>query len=258
MVSQRRVLASGTREARGTELLPRLRPIKVATPRSEHGVSRSTSEIRILTADCEPECRRALAERLAAQPDFTIVGEARNAVEVIALTAQLKPDILLLDFSMHNAAGSQLLDCLRQQSPVRIILLMTGVTRCVDVVDLLRLGARGIVSKDLSELHLFKSIRSVFKGDVWLTRQELADAVKALASVSSRLSVGPPVQLTTRQREVLALVASGGTNKEVARRLSISEETVKHHITKILDTTGMSTRVELVVFAIERRLVEIA
>jgi DNA-binding NarL/FixJ family response regulator len=211
-----------------------------------------------VTADGEPESRHALGERLADQPDFTVVGEARNAVEVVTLTAQLHPDILLLDFSMHDAAGIQLLESLRQLTAARIILLMTGTTRCVDVVDLLKLGARGIVSKNSSEPHLCKSIRSVFKGDVWLTRQELADAVTALTSVSSRQSGEPRVQLTTRQREVLALVASGDTNKEVARRLSISEDTVKHHITKILDRTGMSTRVELVVFAIERRLLESA
>jgi DNA-binding NarL/FixJ family response regulator len=259
MVFRRQILtSSASRATRATALVSRLRPVKVGASKSPNGTRSLAPEIRIVTADCEAESRRALGERLAAQPDFTVVGQARDAVEVVTLTAQLNPDILLLDFSMYSASGVELIERLRHQAALRIIFLIDGATRCFDVVDLLRLGARGVVSKESSAPHLFKSIRSVFNGDVWLTRQELADAVKALTSVSSRRSIEPGVQLTTRQREVLALVASGGTNKEVARRLSISEDTVKHHMTKILDRTGMSTRVELVVFAIERRLVESA
>src|SRR5262249_22320590 len=153
---------------------------------------------------------------------------------------------------------------LRKHTTARVILLIADTRCCFNIVDLLKVGARGIVSKDSSELHLFKSIRSVFSGDIWLKRHELADAVQAITAANDATSVESSahaivessVRLTTRQREVLALVASGGTNKEVARRLAISEETVKHHITNLLHRTGMSSRVELAVFAIERRLVE--
>jgi len=211
-----------------------------------------------VTADGEPESRRVLRDRLGAQTDFTLVGEAQNVADVVMLTAQLNPDILLLDFSIHNAAGIELLERLRKHTTARVILLIADTQRCFNIVELLKVGARGIVSKDSSELHLVKSIRSVFSGDIWLKRHELADAVQTLTAVDRSASVESSVQLTTRQREVLALVASGGTNKEVARRLAISEDTVKHHITNILDRTGMSSRVELAVFAIERRLVESA
>jgi DNA-binding NarL/FixJ family response regulator len=251
---------------RATRLIAQLRPIKVATPRPRRVAKKSAPQIRILTADGQPESWRALRDRLVAQTDFLLVGEARDVKDVVTLAAELNPDILLLDFSIHKAAGIELLERLRKHTTARVILLIADTQRCFNIVDLLKAGARGIVSKDSSELHLFKSIRSVFSGDLWLKRHELADAVQALtapnesASVESsvRTSMESTVRLTTRQREVLALVASGGTNKEVARRLAISEETVKHHITNILDRTGMSSRVELAVFAIERRLVESA
>jgi DNA-binding NarL/FixJ family response regulator len=266
MVFRRRTAAVGVRGERATRLIAQLRPIKIATPRHRGVAKNSAPEIRIVTADGEPESRHALRDRLAAQTDFMLVGEARDVTDVITLTTQLNPDILLLDFSFHNAAGIELLERLRKHSTARVILLIADTQRCFNIVELLKAGARGIVSKDSSELHLFKSIRSVFSGDIWLKRHELADAVQALTAVNRSASVESPshasvessVRLTIRQREVLALVASGETNKEVARRLAISEDTVKHHITNILDRTGMSSRVELAVFAIERRLIESA
>jgi len=258
MASQRRASVFGIPAERATQLITPLRPIKIAMPRSRRVARKSAPEIRIVTADGEPESRLALRERLAGQPDFTLVGEARNAADAVTLTGQLNPDILLLDFSIHNAAGIELLERLRKHTTARVILVIADTQRCFNIVDLLKVGARGIVSKESSELHLFKSIRSVFSGDIWLKRHELVDAVQALAAANRSAIVESSVQLTTRQREVLALIASGGTNREVARRLSISEDTVKHHITKILDRTGMSSRVELAVFAIERRLIESA
>ena len=98
----------------------------------------------------------------------------------------------------------------------------------------------------------------MFNGEIWLKREDVAEVVGALAAAARTANLKSPVRLTARQREVLALVTSGGTNREVAQKLSVSEDTVKHHITKILDKTGMSSRVELAVFAIERRLVETA
>ena len=197
-----------------------------------------------------------MREVLSAQTDFKIVGEARNADEVVTLTTELKPDILLLDISTRAAAAVDLLQRLPQNA-VRTILLTNGTAQ-PDIVRLVKLGARGIVPKDSPVQILLKSIRVVFNGEIWLKRQDFAEVVSALAREARTANLKSPIRLTARQREVLAAVATGGSNKEVAQKLHLSEDTVKHHITKILDKTGMSSRVELVVFAIERKLLETA
>ena len=230
------------------------KPIKAQLRRrSTSSVSRP---IRIVTASPQPSLRRILRDRLSTETDFTIVGEARNADEVVTLATERKPDILLLDFSSRPAAARDLLQQL-PQTGVRTILLTAGTAR-PDIVRLFKLGARGIVPNDSPMQLLFKSIRLVFSGEIWLKREDVTEVVGALAAAARTANLKSPVRLTARQREVLALVTSGGTNREVAQKLSVSEDTVKHHITKILDKTGMSSRVELAVFAIERRLVETA
>src|SRR5262249_1044375 len=118
--------------------------------------------------------------------------------------------------------------------------------------------ARGVILKDSPASQLCKSVRTVFKGDLWLRRDDFAGVVEALAGTHDSTKAEPAVRLTAREREVLALVASGETTREVARKLSVTEDTVKHHITKILDKTGMSSRVELALSAIEHRLVKTA
>jgi DNA-binding NarL/FixJ family response regulator len=212
--------------------------------------------IRILTADYRLASRDLLRDVLTAQTDFKIVGEARNADEVITLTTELNPDILLLDISTRAAAAVDLLQRLSQNT-VRTILLTNGTAR-PDIVRLVKLGARGILPKDSPVQILLKSIRVVFGGEIWLKRQDFAEVVSALASEARFAHLKSPIRLTARQREVLALVTTGETNREVAQKLRLSEDTVKHHITKILDKTGMSGRVELVVFAIEHKLLETA
>ena len=230
------------------------KPIKAQIRRRSTGdVSRP---IRILTASPQPSFRRTLRDRLSTETDFTIVGEAWQADEVVMLTTERKPDILLLDFSTRPAAARDLLQRL-PQTGVRTILLTAGTAR-PDIVRLVKLGARGIVPKDSPMQILFKSIRLVCNGEIWLKREDVAEVVGALTVAARAANLKSPVRLTARQREVLALVTSGETNREVAQKLSVSEDTVKHHITKILDKTGMSSRVELAVFAIERRLVETA
>jgi DNA-binding NarL/FixJ family response regulator len=97
----------------------------------------------------------------------------------------------------------------------------------------------------------------VFRGEIWLKRQDLADVVTMLTLATRPITSRSPVHLTPRQYEVLKILASGGTNREVARILSVSQDTVKHHITKILDKTGMSSRVELALYAVEHGMLDL-
>jgi DNA-binding NarL/FixJ family response regulator len=214
--------------------------------------------IRILTASSQSSLRRILRELLTSQADFILVGEARNDDEVISLVAERKPDILLLDFSVRTEAAFEVLQRLQvSRTGAQIILLTTRSVR-LDVVRLMKLGGRGVVSANSPTPLLLKSIRSVFRGEIWLKRQDLADVVTMLTLATRPITARSPVHLTPRQYEVLKVLASGGTNREVARILSVSEDTVKHHITKILDKTGMSSRVELALYAVEHGLLDIA
>lgn len=246
----------GTDSASGAfpDVVGKAKPIKAQLRRR---TTRSGSRsIRIVTASPQSSLRKLLRDRLRTQTDCSIVGEARNAGEVERVTTELTPDIVLLDFSADRAVAIDVLQRLLPK-PVCTILLTNGTARA-DIALLFKLGARGILPKDSGMQILVKSIRAVFGGEIWLRRQDVAEVVNALASERRTANLRSPVRLTARQREVLALVATGGSNREVAQKLRLSEDTVKHHITKILDKTGMSSRVELVVFAIEHKLLETA
>src|SRR5262245_19914917 len=236
-----------------------LRAARVSHPRVD-----PDAHIRILIADDHPIFRYGLRTTLATQADFTIVGETSNGDETIAVANALKPDVVLLDFSMPGCPAHDVLLRLREDRTVRTILLTGGVGRS-DIVDVLKLGARGVILKDAPVQQLFTCIRAVFQGDLWVRRQDFAHVVEALVSdhddkrpAGGHRRPKPPVHLTAREHDVLTLVASGETNRGIARKLAVSEDTVKHHVTNILDKTGMSSRVEVTLFAIEHRLVKTA
>src|SRR5262245_265402 len=226
--------ADGVRVERLKSLVSDVAPLK-ATLRAD-----AAARIGIVIADGHPVFRYGLRKLLKTQTDFLVLGETGDGDEAVALATTLKPDILLLDFSMRGCSALDVLRRLREQTATRTIVLTAGISRC-EIVSVLRIGARGVILKDSPASQLCKSVRTVFKGDLWLRRDDFAGVVEALAGTHDSTKAEPAVRLTAREREVLALVASGETNREVARKLSVTEDTVKHHITKILDKTGMSS-----------------
>jgi DNA-binding NarL/FixJ family response regulator len=171
------------------------------------------------------------------------------------LTRELRPNVLLFVRSMRESSG---LDVLRQIGDCGEVqtILMTPAIDTSDTVDALRYGARGIVLKDSPTHLLFKSIRCVFGGELWLGRDVMSDVVQALSASNGRRHEGPAnYRLTSREHQVLTLVVSGYANREIAQTLSITEDTVKHHLTSIFDKTGVSNRLELALFAIHHRVV---
>jgi DNA-binding NarL/FixJ family response regulator len=207
--------------------------------------------IRIVIADDHPIFRAGLRDVLSTQADFCVIGEADGGDQAVRLVHELNPDILLLDFSMPGSSGVDVLRRLRQRAGVQTILLTAGISRS-ETANALKAGARGVLLKGSPTPLLFKSIRGVFDGQLWLGAEELAGVISALAG-RDRERMQP--SLTRREHDVLELVASGESNREVARKLSISEDTVKHHLTNIFDKTGVSTRVELALYAIRHGLV---
>jgi two-component system, NarL family, nitrate/nitrite response regulator NarL len=214
------------------------------------------ARIRILIADDHTMVREALRELLRGERDFAVVGEAGDGAEAIHLSASLRPDVLLVDLAMPRIGGLEALrELVDAQSPVRPIVLAASIKHD-DIVKALQLGARGVVLKDAPADVLFRSIRTVMEGRYWLGRQAAENLAGALRMV---VSAKPPTSntfgLTRRQLEVISNVIDGLTNKEIASTLSLSEETVKHHLTQIFDKLGVSNRVELALFAMHSGLV---
>ena len=232
-------------------LVGRAVPPQLASPRSATIAANTT--IRILIADDQTISRCGLRKLLETQSDFDIVGEASDPAEAVRSTHELKPDVLLVALSTHDWSGLDVLSQLTG-STVRTILLTPEIDTA-DAVKVLHVGARGVILKD-SPMHLlFKSIRCVFRGEIWLGRDAMLDVVQALSALNQQRAEAPSSCLTAREKDVLTLVVSGNTNKDTAQKLSISEDTVKHHLTSIFDKTGVSNRLELALFAIHHHFV---
>lgn len=214
--------------------------------------------IRLLIADGHPIFRDGLRVLLEAEPDLCVVGGATDGAEAVRLARRLKPDILLLDLALPRQSG---LDALRELSalriPVRAILLTAAIDKS-QIIEALQLGAQGVILKEATTELLLKGIRTVMAGQYWVGRERVSDLVQALRDLRSAAAEEARrnnYSLTPRELEIVSAIVAGSTNKDIARKFSISEETVKHHLTSIFDKVGASNRLELAHFAIEHRLV---
>ena len=168
----------------------------------------------------------------------------------------LRPDVLLLDLVMPGLTGLETLREMADGPDVRTILLTASIAK-EQIAQALQLGARGIVLKEAPTDILFRSIETVVDGQFWVGDREVADLLEAL-----RPYLNPPDEqskkkfgLTSRELDVVSCIVSGYTNRDVAAKYSISEQTVKHHLRNIFDKTGVSNRLELALFAINHGLV---
>lgn len=220
-------------------------------------MGKDQSLIRILLADDHPIVRDGVRRLLETEPDFRVVGQAADGREAVRLVSKCAPDILLLDLAMPRLPGLEVLrELSASDSPVRTILLTAAIEK-EQIIEALQIGARGIVLKEAATELLFKSIRTVMAGQYWVGRAEVADLVQTLRALLA--SSGKPQEksfgLTRRELEILSTVVAGYSNKEIARQLSLSEDTVKHHLSHIFDKLGVSNRLELAMFAVNHRLV---
>jgi DNA-binding NarL/FixJ family response regulator len=224
----------------------------------QDAIHKKDSSCRIVIADDHTIFRDGLRSLLETEPDFVIAGESSDAAETVNAVAQLKPDILLLDLQMPRLDGLEVLKQLSAAaSPVHTILLVAEIEKS-QIVDALMHGASGVVMKDTSPRLLFKAIRTVNDGQYWIGRDSVKDIIKTLRDLAASVRNEQRKYMfgmTAREMEIVAAIAAGETNKDIAKRLSVSEETVKHHLTNIFNKLGVSQRLELALFALKHNLV---
>ena len=210
------------------------------------------SAIKILLADDHTIVRQGLKLILAAHSDLEVVGEAANGREAVELAATLKPDIVLMDVAMPELNGIEATRRIVQAAPRLRVLVLSMHKEAVYVREILKAGARGYILKDAIDTELVNAVRSVARGDGYIS-----PAVSGALLNDYRQNVTDPLDLlSSREREVLQLIAEGKTNKEIAVRLHLSVYTVDSHRGKIMEKLNLHNTGELVRFAVKSGLVD--
>jgi DNA-binding NarL/FixJ family response regulator len=212
--------------------------------------------IRVLIADDHPVVRQGLRTFLDLQDDLDVVGEAADGAEAVALVESLVPDVLLLDLKMPVLDGLGTLLRLGEGGPFPRVLVLTSVSDREDVAPAMRAGAAGFLYKDVEPAALVQAIRAVHGGQILLA-PEAAEAM--LSGLSGPSEPAAPVSghmtsLTDREREVLTLIASGRSNREIARELTVAEKTVKTHVSNVLMKLGVQDRTQAALYAVRHGL----
>jgi len=195
--------------------------------------------------------RQGLRVFLELEPDLEVVGEAADGAEAAALTAELLPDVVLLDLVMPGVDGLAALETLAEQGLAERALVVTSFGEYRSALPALRAGARGYISKDVDPAALATAVRAVAAGHVLLGPQVSAALVAQAASGGPSAAgeqQGP--QLTARERQVLEQIAAGRSNREIARTLKLAEKTVKTHVSNILMKLGVADRTQAALWAV--------
>jgi two-component system, NarL family, nitrate/nitrite response regulator NarL len=221
-------------------------------------MTRQQPAIRIVIADDHPLVRDGLRKLLELQPGFAVVGEAADGQEAIQRVKSLKADVLLLDLAMPRKNGLDVLKELADtDDPVKTILLTAAIER-EETVQALRLGARAVVLKEAATQMLYKCVRSVMNGELWVGHERIDDLMQTIRRMdrASTREGSPASRLTERELQVIAAILEGATNKDIGKTFGLSEQTVKNHLSNIFDKLGVSNRLELALYAVHHRLLK--
>ncbi len=221
--------------------------------------SPAAPKIRVMIADDHPIVRDGIRKLLSLEDDVAVIAEAADGRELLEKLKQEDPDIILLDLRMPNLDGLSALQTLQQMGCASKVIVLTASEDKNEFVQAMKLGCSGIVLKQTSPDLIVKSIRKVHAGEIWLDSHTTAAVMRQFAATTEQ-APPPPTRarerspLSAREREIVALVAQGYKNKEMAEKMFISEQTVKNHLHNIFDKLGVSDRLELALYAIHKGL----
>jgi DNA-binding NarL/FixJ family response regulator len=214
--------------------------------------------IQIVLADHQLIFRDGMKSLLEAQPDFAVVGEAGGATQALRLVRDLHPDVLVLDMAMPGGGLAVLKKLTAMPQPVRVIALAPAADRETTMTALSN-GARGVIGRETTAAMLVKSIRTATTDQYWIGRDDVGFIVEQMRRLTQQAEAeqhAKKFRLTRREMDIVTAVAAGESNKGIAERLSLSEDTVKHHVSHVFDKLGVYSRLELAVFAINHKLVK--
>ncbi len=209
------------------------------------------AKTRIMIVDDHEVVRLGLRAAFEPEGDLAVVGEASNGAEALAKVPVLDPQLILMDVRMEKMDGIEACREIKSRYPDVAILMLTSYTSDDAVISSILAGASGYLLKHLSRAELLRSIRLVAAGQTLIDANAKQQAIEKLTRTAS----SPGSDLTEREREVLALIARGYTNKQIADALVVTEKTARNHVSHILEKLGMARRSEAAAFAVEHKLV---
>jgi len=211
--------------------------------------------IKILIVDDHPVVREGIGAMLRREPDFQIVGEASNGQEAVKKVHEVSPDVVLMDLRMPEMDGVEAITRIKEEKPEVKFIILTTYSDDEYIFRGIAAGARAYLLKDAPRDELFKAIRAVSRGESLIQPVVASRVLDKLAELSKKT---PGVEtLSDREIEVLRLMASGVSNKDIADRLSITQSTVKTHITSIFQKLNVTTRTEAVTTALKKGIIQL-
>jgi two-component system nitrate/nitrite response regulator NarL len=208
-----------------------------------------SESINVLVVDDHPLFRQGVVHSLGAAPDLTVVGEAASGEEALKLARELLPDVVLLDISMPGWNGLVTAGKIATACPASAIVMLTVSEDKDQLLAAFKAGARAYVLKGVSAQELANVVRTAACGDVYVSPSLAAEMLVSLTRGHAPDSLQ---ELTDREREILRLIGTGLTNREIGTQIFLSEKTIKHYVTNILQKLQVRSRVEAALFAVQR------
>jgi two-component system nitrate/nitrite response regulator NarL len=217
--------------------------------------------IRVVIIDDHEVVREGLRLLIQSQPGFKVVGDAGNSKEALAIAAREQPEVILLDLDLGAESGTEIIPKLLATAKTARVLALTGLRDPELHRQAILHGAVGVVQKEKAAEMLLKAIEKIHSGEIWYDRSKLggvlANILRGREAKGNRAADANTPALTPRESKIVALVSQGLQNKQIAEKMFISHITVRHHLTSIFAKVGVSSRLELIVYAFNQGLAKV-